>query len=77
MGCPECKHKLQVTISADDVSCFVNSLKLWYYARICRYRHNCMVDNCVTVYCCLLFADHGASMESLQYLEKDGLPIWG
>jgi hypothetical protein len=21
MGCPECKHKLQVRISADDVSC--------------------------------------------------------
>jgi len=23
MGCPECKHKLQVRISADDVSCLL------------------------------------------------------
>lgn len=29
MGCSECKHKLQVRISADDVSFFFNSLMLF------------------------------------------------
>lgn len=43
MGCPECKNKLQVTISADDVSCSMNFLILQCYDMVCGYKNEFFV----------------------------------